>query len=127
MVRGGVPMQWVSTKDIGAVAALCFIDTNKFAGQTVDLAGGKCSGDELAGEICKMRGEQKFSYQIAWFTRTIIYFFAPMVYDERVRFPTEVGGFSADLAPLEKISNDYPECFNRKGPLTYPRILLSMG
>jgi hypothetical protein len=39
----------------------------------------------------------------------------------------EEGGYKADMKALSKISNDFPECFNRKGPLTYARILLSSG
>jgi len=127
MVPGDIELQMLSTKDLGGAAAMSLINKGKHSGEIIDLAGDKCSGNQLAESLSRMRSGQKFTYQIAWLTRIIIYFFAPLVYDERVRFPIEQGGFKADMKALSQISNDFPECFNRKGPLTYARILLSSG
>ena len=54
-----------------------------------------CSGSELAQQLSKMRNGQKFTYEISWVTRIIIYFLAPLLYDERVRYPLENGKLTA--------------------------------
>eukprot|EP00283_Hemiselmis_rufescens_P003105 CAMPEP_0173427810 /NCGR_PEP_ID=MMETSP1357-20121228/6916_1 /TAXON_ID=77926 /ORGANISM="Hemiselmis rufescens, Strain PCC563" /LENGTH=380 /DNA_ID=CAMNT_0014391721 /DNA_START=31 /DNA_END=1173 /DNA_ORIENTATION=- len=126
MVDGSVKLQWVSTMDIGAVAMLSLVDPKSHKGETIDLCGDVASGNDIAASVTEMRKGQKFTYGIAWITRFVVWCFASLLFDERVRFPLE-GGFKADLKPLAKISASYPDCFKRKGPLTYARILLSGG
>jgi len=48
---------WVSTEDIGAVAAIALADPAKFSGRTLELAGDKISGNQMAQQLGELRGE----------------------------------------------------------------------
>jgi len=126
MVKGDVRQQWVSLKDMGAVAALVLLNPDQYVGKTIDLVGDIASGEDIAKTMSKIRGGEPFSYSIALFTRIVMYYLASMVYEERVTFQND-GGFSGDTKPLKEIADKFPDEFKRKGPLTYERFLLTAG
>jgi uncharacterized protein YbjT (DUF2867 family) len=74
LTAGDCKVNFVSTEDIGEVAAIVLADPDKYKGKTIELSGEKISGNEMAVKLSAIRGAPwKYSAAPLW----LVGLFAP--------------------------------------------------
>jgi uncharacterized protein YbjT (DUF2867 family) len=102
LFKPDVKVQYISTVDIGKGGAALLMDPKQFSGQTIDAAGGKHNGLELADALTEVSGI-KCAYKVA-FIRWLLWLFMPDLYHMTIW--TESDGYTADVDAFKKIVPD---------------------
>lgn len=102
LTKQDIKVKFIATPDIGKGSAALLMDPQRFAGQTIEAAGGEHDGTELAAALEKVSGTP-CSYRIA-LPRWVLWLFMGDLYHMVTWFEAE--GYSADVEAFRKIVPD---------------------
>ncbi|KAL9562931.1 hypothetical protein ACKAV7_012948 [Fusarium commune] len=130
------PLQLIATADIGAFAAKAFIDTNKFVGKSISLAGDELTYDQMAAVFKEKTGSEVplaagiLARMTLWLSKemgTMFAFFEREGYPDKRKTATgkrkQVRDLEAKLTLLEaRVDRSHSQAGYASGQKTSPHV-----